>query len=187
MLKMVLTTTVALYAGFVIWGQPEDGPASTSPVTSSATVVTASDANFDKPVILSDSGDNAVVTRAAVTETVVPDAAEIAASAPVPGDVEPRLIGEPVVVSLVRPTTAAPEATAPAETTEAPDVDGLLRVTGSRVNLRFGPSTADSIVGSLSEGMLAEPVGSEIDGWIEIRAVDSGLTGYMASRFLDPA
>lgn len=180
MLKMLLTTAVALYVGFIVWGKPEDR-AEAAPVSTSAAVVSASDAIFDTPVILSETGQDTMVTRAAATSTVVPDAAAIAASAPVPGTVLPRVLGDPVVVNLVQ-GSAPGQATA---TTEASD--GLLRVSGSTVNMRVGPSTGNAVVDSLPEGTLAEPIGPEIDGWIEIRDVASGLTGYMSARFLDPA
>lgn len=181
MLKMILVTTVALYGGFIVWGE-HDANAEASSVRISPTVPQSAVAGFDKPVILSGSGQDAVVTRAAVTDIVVPDAAAIAASAPVPGSFEPSVIGEPVVVSLVQPGAA------PATTEDASvNVEGLLRVSGSAVNLRAGPSTGNAVVGSLAEGTLAEPIGDEIDGWIEILDVAGGLRGYMAARFLEPA
>jgi hypothetical protein len=33
---------------------------------------------------------------------------------------------------------------------------------------------------------LVEPIGEEIDGWIELRAIESGVRGYMAARFIAP-
>lgn len=181
MLKMTLTLAAALYAGFVIWGQPSDVAAEAPEV--SEPVVLASGADFDRPVIIGAEAPQAeaVVTRASVAERVLPDAATIAASAPSPAATQPRLIGEPVVVSLVQPSTPAPAAERQVE------AEGLLKVTGSRVNMRSGPSTSNRVVDALVLGTLAEPLGEEVNGWIEIRDVVTGNTGFMASRFLEPS
>lgn len=182
MLKMTFTLAVALYAGFVVWGVPvdkisNDRPARTVAVASLAT-------EYDKPVIVSQGGTGVVVTRAAVSATIVPDAATIAASAPLPTALEaPRQIGEPVVVSLIRPD--APEAVVGAGI-EA-EVTGLYKVSGTRVNMRSGPSTANTVVESLTGGSLTELIGEEQNGWVQIRDIASGQTGYMAARFLEPA
>lgn len=184
MIRLSVTLLAALYAGFVIWGEPAETQVAEASVD--APIVTAAASpDFEQPVILgSDTQGDAIVTRAAVTETVVPDAASIAASAPAPQTSfnEPRLIGEPVVVSLVQPERPA-EVTAAAT---AADED-LLRVTGSRVNMRSGPSTSNAVVGSLGRGDLAEALGTETNGWIEIRDVATGQSGFMAARFLEPS
>ncbi|UWQ17365.1 SH3 domain-containing protein [Jannaschia sp. M317] len=181
MLKMTFTLTAALYVGFVVWGDPTS--ASIEAAERDAPVIVNAAADFDRPVILQNgSAPEAAVTRTAVPAVQVPDPAVIAASAPAPTSVQPRLIGEPVVVSLVQPA-------APVETVVTPpeaDRD-LLQVTGSRVNMRSGPSTSNGVVASLSEGTLAEPLGEPINGWQEIREVETGRTGFMASRFLAPS
>ncbi|MEM0937590.1 MAG: SH3 domain-containing protein [Pseudomonadota bacterium] len=58
-----------------------------------------------------------------------------------------------------------------------------LYVTGSRVNVRAGPSTDFGVIGSVSFGDAVELVDDAGDGWAEIR-VSGGGTGYMARRFL---
>ncbi|WP_371156835.1 SH3 domain-containing protein [Jannaschia sp. 2305UL9-9] len=180
MFKMTITLAAALYAGFIIWGEPETSAAVAGDSDAPVILATTS-ADYARPTILGlTSGDGEVVTRAAVTTDIVPDPATIAASAPTPTAVQPRLIGEPVVVSLVQP------ANQPAAVT-APETEVLLRVTGNRVNLRSGPSTSDRIVGSLTRDMLAEPIGEESNGWQEIRDVETGTTGFMAARFLSPS
>ncbi|CTQ50082.1 SH3 domain-containing protein [Jannaschia donghaensis] len=183
MLKMTFTLAVALYAGFVIWGDPQSDLL-TERSTRDTAIAAASAGEFSQPVIMTDDQAGAVVTRAAMIDTVVPDAATIAASAPDPSETRrgPRLIGEPVVVSLV-------EASAPITATDAgPAIDSdLYKVSGSRVNMRSGPSTANTVVDSLPGGTLTEMIGEVSDGWAEIRDVASGRTGYMAARFLEPA
>ncbi|MFO6465477.1 SH3 domain-containing protein [Jannaschia sp. KMU-145] len=179
MLKLTFTLAAALYAGFVIWGQPTDGMAAAE--AEAATPVVMAAANYDRPVILTNASSEPAVTR---NEPVVPDAAVIAASAPAPNPVfsAPRLIGEPVVVNLLQPAAV----TASAETT--PDAQaGMLVVSGSRVNMRSGPSTGNRVVDSLPQGTLTEPLGAPENGWQQIRDVATGQTGWMASRFLDPA
>ncbi|SFI83262.1 SH3 domain-containing protein [Jannaschia pohangensis] len=179
MIKLTFTLAAALYAGFVIWGQPETS-------TSIAAVDSApagSNADFLAPVVLNRNAQPAQVTRSAVGDGGVPDASVIAASAPEPTSGSgPRLIGEPVVVNLIEP--AAPVVvTAPQDV----DPDRLFRVTGSRVNMRSGPSTSNRVVDSLPGGTLAEAISEETDGWIEIRDTATGKTGFMSVRFLEPA
>ncbi len=53
--------------------------------------------------------------------------------------------------------------------------------------MRGGPSTADGVIDSLAEGTLAEAIGETVDGWREIRDVETGRTGFMSARFLQPA
>ena len=190
MLKMTVALAVALYAGFVIWGTPSE-TLTAERAGSAAPVRTAAAMDYDRPVILSQTATGAAVARDAVTELVVPDAATIAASAPDPEAVEPasRTIGEPIVISLVENAEEpeAPSAATDAATAAPEATAGRYRVSGTRVNMRSGPSTADAVVDSLPGGTLAEVIGEETDGWVQIRDVNSGLTGYMAARFLEPA
>ena len=189
MFKLTFTLAAALYAGFVIWGDPdvalvEDEAAPQNPVVlveDSADVATAA------PVVLETNASS----RIAVTRDAPLDAAAIVAATPVPAALTaPSRIGEPRRISLVAPEAVA-EPAAPLDAVAA-DVrteltDGLLKVTGSRVNLRAGPSTGNDVVDSLVRGTLVEQVGVEINGWLKLRDVTSGVEGYMAARFLEPA
>lgn len=89
--------------------------------------------------------------------------------------------GETAVVS----TASEPEATKPLSGTEkaAPEPD-YLYVTGSRVNVRGGPSTAYGVISSLSLGTQVEDMGDAGDGWRQIVLTDTGERGFMAGRFL---
>lgn len=69
-------------------------------------------------------------------------------------------------------------------TVEAPRDDALHYVTGSRVNLRAGPSTAEPVVGRVSHGQRAELVEETADGWMQIRLPENGRTAYIYGRFL---
>jgi hypothetical protein len=187
MFRLTFTLAAALYAGFVIWGKPEPvvseagADAIATPVIAS---VVQAGGSFDTPTVLGSSrGAAPEVTRAAAGPAIAPlSPAVIAASAPEPDAFRPRLIGEPVVVSLVSPSEE------PASALEAAEPSGpLLRVTGSRVNMRAGPGTENAVVDSLPQGTLAEPLGEPVAGWQEIRDVETGRIGFMAARFLEPS
>ena len=108
------------------------------------------------------------------------------------------IYSEPTILSVDRPTPTTARAAPPAvlavqiateptspekivPTEELP----LLTVTGSRVNLRTGPSTQTDIVMSLSLGSVTEALSPEKDGWTEIRDLNTGLSGYMSAQFLE--
>ncbi len=67
---------------------------------------------------------------------------------------------------------------------ERAEMLNLVYVTGSRVNLRAGPGTNSAVVTSLVRGSAAEAIGVETDGWQMIRDAETGIEGYMATRFL---
>ncbi|MEM7710314.1 MAG: SH3 domain-containing protein [Pseudomonadota bacterium] len=112
----------------------------------------------------------------------MPDAAAIAAATPEPGAWEPRLIGEPVLVSLVAPRGDDAEPAAEPEVAAE-----MLRVTGRVVNMRAGPSTSNAVIDALPQGTLAEAIGEAENGWREIRDVATGRTGWMSANFLEPS
>lgn len=63
-------------------------------------------------------------------------------------------------------------------------VDGpVLYVTGDRVNVRAGPSTADRVVAALGRGVAVQALGPQDAEWVNIRDAE-GRTGYVAGRFL---
>lgn len=67
---------------------------------------------------------------------------------------------------------------------EAEPEPELLYVSGSRVNVRGGPSTSYGVIASLTYGIAVEDMGDASDGWRAIRLMDTGERGYMAGRFL---
>jgi hypothetical protein len=186
MLRLTLMLTAALYVGFVVWGEPTDAVSVERASGSGAPSRIVID--YDRPVILSaDASRDMLVTRAE-PQVVVPDPAAVAASAPAPSLTARAPIGEPIVVSLVGPAAGRPTAEA-AETEERASIpeSDLLRVTGSVVNMRAGPSTANAVIDSLSRGTLTERLGDPVNGWQEIRDPASGRTGWMFARFLEPS
>ncbi|MEM9250358.1 MAG: SH3 domain-containing protein [Pseudomonadota bacterium] len=101
-----------------------------------------------------------------------------------PGTVQSVSVGADTLalISLVEAELTAPDTPEDA----APDADTapLLYVTGSRVNVRSGPSTGFGVISSVAFGDAVELVAETGDGWAEIRIAD-GSTGFMARRFLE--
>lgn len=87
---------------------------------------------------------------------------------PAPADPNPPPAGQP------QPTDPNP-----------PPFGELARVTGTEVNLRAGPSTADAVVGRVAEGQTVRVLTPDRDGWSGIEDPATGNEVYIASRFLD--
>lgn len=82
----------------------------------------------------------------------------------------------------VAAVSVEPAAEAPAPAAE--DVSRYWYVTGSRVNLRGGPSTSDAVVGQVTLGTEAEVL-ADADGWYQIRLADGSASGWIFGKFLD--
>lgn len=59
----------------------------------------------------------------------------------------------------------------------------ILYVTGSRVNMRAGPSTGDAVLTALTAGTPVEALGPTDAAWVNIRA-PGGQVGYVSGQFL---
>lgn len=59
----------------------------------------------------------------------------------------------------------------------------ILYVTGSRVNMRAGPSTGDAVLTALTAGTAVEALGPTDAAWVNIRA-PGGQVGYVSGQFL---
>ncbi len=57
-------------------------------------------------------------------------------------------------------------------------------VSASAVNMRAGPSTRNGIVGRLTRGTAVLITGETGNGWSQIKVIESGQRGFMASKFL---
>ena len=99
--------------------------------------------------------------------------------------VNPVIVAAPVVVPAPAPTpvqvvsipTPAPEA--------APQPERIIwYVTGSRVNVREGPSTNYSVMGSVVYGEAAEIVSDPDADWVKIRIEGDGVEGFIMKRFM---
>ncbi len=72
------------------------------------------------------------------------------------------------------------------ETTEPPGEIGWYRVTASSLNVREGPSTSDTIVGSLPFNSVVKGLKKNADGtWIKILRESDGLTGWCFAAYLE--
>ena len=60
----------------------------------------------------------------------------------------------------------------------------LRSVSGSRVNVRGGPGTDFNVVASLSRGDQVEVINDPGNGWVQMRPVSGGPTGWMADFLL---
>ncbi|SMX30875.1 SH3 domain-containing protein [Actibacterium lipolyticum] len=133
-----------------------------------------------EPVLLADA--SAVIAKESADAATTTDASISKVSfgtAPTTGLVE--------VVSRDAPQGYTSK-TAPTAKATAPASDGqIVAITGSRVNLRAGPSTNESVVGQLTRGTKAEVVGRPANGWVELKDLETGLHGFMAERFTAPA
>lgn len=79
------------------------------------------------------------------------------------------------------------KASSPATTKIQPRTDQqAVFVGGTTVNMRAGPSTKHGIVAKLTRGTEVIDMGSAGEGWSQIKVVDTGTQGFMATRFLVP-
>ncbi len=78
-------------------------------------------------------------------------------------------------------TIAAP---IPAPEPPAPDIRA---VSGRRVNMREGPGTRFAVLASLSRGAKVEILDDPGSGWVKLRPLEGGPTGWMASSLIGAA
>lgn len=88
------------------------------------------------------------------------------------------LVQTPAVDVATSNAPAAAPVSAPAE---------IWRVAASAVNFREGPSTNTRVLTSLRSGDEVEFLAEAPDNWARLRVVSTGLEGYMAAQFLEPA
>ncbi|SEK89174.1 SH3 domain-containing protein [Pacificibacter marinus] len=60
----------------------------------------------------------------------------------------------------------------------------LRSVTATRVNVRSGPSTSNSVLGQVIRADIVRVVSDPSDAWVKIVVEGDGIEGYMSSRFL---
>lgn len=102
-----------------------------------------------------------------------------------------------MAAALSSPVTGAPNSTAPttppgaqvARAEIAPQTDivppkDIRRVKGARVNLRGGPGTTFKVLASLGQDTEVEVLEDPGQGWVRLRPVAGGPTGWMAAYLL---
>ncbi len=172
MLRLTLMLSSAIYAGLVIYS--EGAPDAPAEVATAPQIAPAPAA--ETPALMRQS-DTMTLRTAEGVELLIAAVID-------PADL--TLEDATQVAAVTTVSVSEPEDTIIASASIAADLP-LVSVTGSQVNLRAGPSTDDAVLGSLVRGTQAELVVSLGNGWAQIRAVDSGLEGFMAERFLAPA
>lgn len=167
MIRLTLVLVAAIYAAMVLWGrQPPD----------------------DIEVARSAPLDDTLLVAAADTSAAPAEPAAAAAEEHGGRDVS---TDEAVRMALLageepRARPGADEARVAAEPATA---EPVWFVTGTRVNLRAGPSTQNRVVGQVTLGDTAEVLSDPGADWIRIRVTDTGTEAYIFGRFLseDPA
>ncbi|MBE9640930.1 SH3 domain-containing protein [Salipiger mangrovisoli] len=147
-----------LASGFV--SKAEAHPASMPEVTRASTVSLADVSAPESPdgAPLKAAGEALDVTLAA------------APNQPIAASFDP----EGTTVATAHPTKASADAMS----------GDLRRVTGTRVNMRYGPGTSYSVVGQLAEGDEVEILSDPGDGWVKLQARKGGSAGWMYDAYL---
>lgn len=86
---------------------------------------------------------------------------------------------------LMAASAPAPSPSAPAAVVDDTGYPTLF-VSGSTVNMRGGPSTQFGVVSRLTRGTEVLETGQTDDGWSQIKVVDTGKRGFIATKFLKP-
>ncbi|SMC66079.1 SH3 domain-containing protein [Primorskyibacter flagellatus] len=90
--------------------------------------------------------------------------------------------------TLVRLDVRRPAVDAEIATPAVSDAAMEIRaVNGDRVNMRDGPGTNFSVLGSLGRGVAVEVLQETGDGWVKLRVADTGRVGWMADFLLSSA
>ncbi len=95
--------------------------------------------------------------------------------------ISPVEVAAPVVVSTPEPVAVAVVAIPE----PAPEPERIIWfVTGSRVNVRGGPSTNYQVLGKVTYGEAAEIVSDPDADWVKIRIEGDGVEGFIMKRFM---
>ena len=166
MYKLIAVTCAALYGILLIFGEESRRPEAVSraePMSVSIVTPAALPMLERTRVLTSDISDQEAVDLAIATGQAIRE--ERRSSAP---------------KSFAFAATDTKEVTA----TAVPDDMVYWYVTGSRVNLRGGPSTGNAVVGQVTFGAAAEVL-TDMDGWYQIRLADGSASGWIFGKFLN--
>lgn len=174
---------------------PRDGAAATAPADPVAPASPSAPADDDDGTgaatlpgfVLSDPGNDAAAALSLSdgARSRAADAARAAAASDATTDLLRGLVGD---LAAPEPTSPNPSPAAPfPQPTDPlpPPAGDLARVTGTAVNLRAGPSTADPVVGQVTFGQTVRVLRDTEDGWSEIENPANGELAYIASQFLE--
>lgn len=161
MFRLTAVLLAGLYVTYAIWGKPPE---------SDVSVARADTLQQAVPALAQGSAAQTSTPKAppAAAELSAAEALDVALAA--------------ATTDVVPTEAAAAAATADAAPTEAED-STLWYVTGTRVNLRSGPSSNSSIVGGVTLGDRAEVLSDPAASWVRIRT-ERGLEAWIFGRFL---
>ena len=128
---------------------------------------------FNSPVILNAQGETRLSKSEADAEATLMQASFTDA-----GSLETGLTGEAAVIRTVAPIGNAAEAAAPQQRAD------IRIIAGDWVNMRQGPTTDASVVGTYPQGTEAEILQITDNDWAEIKLLETGETGWMAAWLL---
>ena len=165
MIRLTLILTAGIVGAMLIYGAetPELAPAEIE-----ATVLESESAPVAEPVVLAETVVDAAVevTRAPGIDLTQPRLVSFLSSADAPADASLEI----AAVDVAQSTTQE-----------------IVYVTGSRVNLRAGPSTGHTVLGKLGRGDVAVVIEALPEGWMRIRDMKTGTVGFMSGDFLSPS
>lgn len=165
---------------------PSPAPASSGPGRPATDTPSALATSADPALGPDETAATSIDARATVVGTAAgtPDSAA-PQNAIVPTLSQPDTLGLGLTDEAsapIAPADAAVPSPASPGTPETADLVTLF-VTGTRVNVRAGPSTDFGVVDSVSYGEAVELLEYSGDSWAEIR-IDDSTVGFMARRFL---
>lgn len=125
--------------------------------------------------------DTADALAAALRSDASPETATIFLAASEP---EEDLLQTASLSAAQKPEAEIVQASLETEAAPEPEAAPFLYVTGSRVNVRGGPSTSHGVINSLGYGTAVEDLGDAKGGWRQIRILETGERGFMSGTFL---
>ena len=128
--------------------------------------------------------DATLVARASTAPSQAPVAAPAVQIEQVAAPAASQPVAQPVQTSLAVVLGEAAQQVEPEPEVLTAVAADIRLVNGSRVNVRNGPGTNFSVVAQLTRGAEAEVLQNPGDGWVKIKAADTGGIGWMAERLL---
>jgi uncharacterized protein YgiM (DUF1202 family) len=138
---------------------------------------------------LAETPVSAVVSAVAAAPANAPEAPAPASlvikAAAIAGDPNSPAAQAEEAARLMAASAPAPAPSAPDAATDNAGFPTLF-VSGSTVNMRGGPSTQFGVVTRLTRGTEVLETGQTENGWSQIKVVETGTRGFIASKFLKP-
>lgn len=179
-IRMSLLTAGVMGAAMVHYGRDDNLPTDRigrEPTVQQDTIVAVSAKVKDT--------DTAAVVAASVASATTAPSFIVKAAATVDDTASPAALAEAAARKMAS-SAPAPSNDGEAHPTSLSTDLPTMFVSGSTVNMRGGPSTQHGVVSKLTRGTAVVETGQTDDGWSQIKVVDTGKRGFIASRFLKP-